>query len=415
MGELIDDYQPPADGVAEFLSAMWGHGPHSVCCFVPDQGFRFGFADKPVDPLDALGELQDFDTWIGAHPLRAKPTNGRGDEDDVLEVVAIPADLDWEHETRRTDKPLPTEAEVRDRLQRLGPHLQPSIVVHSGHGLQTWWLLTEPVSPDDARQLIAQLDAALAAVELENGRPDLASILRLPGTRNHKGDGEPVPVVIESFSSRCFPPEYLREHLPPAVAGRSGGGTKHRRGAVAAEQQELCDHVVARHGAHSVDVWRDGSMHVVRPGKLAKDGSSASIIVGDDGDALLTVFSDNWPLIGKRPGDTQPRSWGSRHRRRTPPPGRPDGEVHVQHPTGSDLDGGERAAQPARRVLDGPTGTGRVAALGAFAAAFRRRRVRHGTGTHRGAHPARADGRHGHRLPDVAQLADRRDRRQRGG
>ena len=211
---------------------------------------------------------------------------------------------------------------MRDRLRRLGPDLQPSVVVHSGHGLQPWWLLSEPVSPDEAEQLIAQLDAALAQVELVNGRPDLASILRLPGTQNHKGDAAPVPVVIESMDlGRRFVPQYLRKHLPAArVGGAPGGGTKHRRGAVTEGQQALCDFVVSRHGGHSVDVWRDGSVHIVRPGKLAKDGSSASVIVGTEGDALLTVFSPHWPEIGPGPGEAR-RCWvlGT------------DGELHHPH------------------------------------------------------------------------------------
>jgi hypothetical protein len=291
--------------LAEFLRAIWGHGPHAVCCWVPGDGFQFVHVDDPDVVAAGIGKLQDVDVWIGAHPLRAVPEQGRGVRGDVLEVVALSADLDWDHETRRTDEPYPTEAEVRDRLRRLGRDLQPSVVVHSGHGLQPWWLLTHPITPDDAEELIAQLDAALAHVDLVNGRPDLASILRLPGTRNHKDPDDVVPVVIEMIDlDRRFTPQYLRKYLPPATRRAAGGGTKHRRGSVTDGQQALCDHVVAQHGAHSVDVWRDGSIHVVRPGKLATKGNSASIIVGDDGDALLTVFTPNWEVIGTRNGES---------------------------------------------------------------------------------------------------------------
>jgi hypothetical protein len=110
-----------------------------------------------------------------------------------------------------------------------------------------------------------------------------------------------VPVVIESMQpDRRFVPEYLRKRLPAAVAGRaSGGGTKHRRGSITDGQQDLCNLLVTRYGGHSIDVWSDGSMHLVRPGKPAKAGSSASVIVGNEGDALLTVFSDRWPGLPK--------------------------------------------------------------------------------------------------------------------
>lgn len=309
-------------GVVGFLAAVWGNGPHSLC-WQTESGFRVrGFITDPHELYAQLGDLQSTDVWIGAHPLRAVPASGRAKGADVVEVVAIPADLDWAHETRRTDKPLPTEGEVRERLGLLGPDLQPSIVVHSGHGLQPWWLLRRPVTPDEGAGLVGQLNAALADVDLENGRPDLASIMRLPGTRNHKGDGEPVPVVIETIDcKRLFLPEYLRKLLPAAVARPSGSGsTKHRPGAVTDDQQGLLDYVKAHHGAHSEDIWGDGSIHVVRPGKLAKDGSSASIITGEDGDALLTVFSDNWPDIGPGPGEAS-RSWMLG----------PDGELHHPH------------------------------------------------------------------------------------
>lgn len=169
-----------------FLAAVWGCGPHSLCWL--DQGaFRFTFCRSPEELLAQVASLPDTDIWIGAHPLKGIPARGRGDRDDVAEVVAIPADLDWAHPTRRTERGLPTESEVRGGLRKLGPDLQPSIVVNSGHGLQCWWRLDSPVTPDEAEGLIAQLDAALSEVGLENGRSDLASILRLPGTNNHKG------------------------------------------------------------------------------------------------------------------------------------------------------------------------------------------------------------------------------------
>jgi hypothetical protein len=174
---------------AEFLEAVWGGGPHSLC-WLSLGGFRFTFADSPGELLERAAELGEVDTWFGVHPLKRIPAHGRGDRDDILEVVALAADLDWAHPTRRTEEPLPTEAEVRARLGRMSEPLSPappSIVVHSGHGLQPWWLLTNPVSPEMGEQLMAQLGVALGRLGLENGRPDLASILRLPGTCNWKG------------------------------------------------------------------------------------------------------------------------------------------------------------------------------------------------------------------------------------
>ena len=94
-GQPIDLFTDGPGDVAGFLAAMWGHGPHSVSCWVPGRGFVPDFADEPAQLTSHLAELQKFDTWVGAHPLRAVLEWGRGTRDDVAEVVALPADLDW--------------------------------------------------------------------------------------------------------------------------------------------------------------------------------------------------------------------------------------------------------------------------------------------------------------------------------
>jgi len=66
--------------------------------------------------------------------------------------------------------------------------------------------------------------------------------------------------------------------------------------------------VCEEHGGHGTYVAGDGSMHLTRPGKDARAGSSASIITGEAGDALLTVFSPHWADIGPVDGQAS-RSW----------------------------------------------------------------------------------------------------------
>jgi hypothetical protein len=305
----------------QYLAAIWGDGLHSLCWKGLDGRLCTEFFSGPAELLARAEGLTDVDLWHGAHPLKGKPLSGRGLASDVAQVVAIPADLDWAHWTRRTDDTLPTEAELRAALEKLkAKGIYPSVVINSGHGLLVSWLLAYPVTPDEAVELIARIDAALAEVGLENGRPDLASIVRVPGSNNVKDLNDVAVVTIEEIDlERRFVPEWLRKHLPPALHGarKPGQGTRHRRGSVTDEQQALCDFVVVVYGAHSVDVWRDGSIHLVRPGKLASQGSSASIIVGDEGDAILTVFTDHWPefpglkpsQIGRKRGDDGPKSW----------------------------------------------------------------------------------------------------------
>jgi hypothetical protein len=289
-------------GPLEYLAAVWGNGPHSLC-WRGSPWFMSVFPATPVEMMERSQELHGRNLWFGAHPLKAIP-EGRGKGVDVLEVLAIPADLDWAHRTRRTEDVLPTEAEVRDRLRALGAELQPSVVVNSGHGLQPSWLLAYAVPPEEGQELADRFTAALAEVGLDNGRQDLASILRLPGTDNVKDPDDVRPVVIEQMDlDRKFVPEWLRKNLPPVPAGRSrvGGATRHRPGAVTDEMQRLADVLVDRYRGQSGGMDRNGELYLTRPGKPVSEGNSASIITGDAGDALLTVYTDRWPEVPEAP------------------------------------------------------------------------------------------------------------------
>lgn len=115
---------------------------------------------------------------------------------------------------------------------------------------------------------------------------------------------------MSTWPDRRYLPEYLRKRFPAgaAVYGVGMGGTRHRRGSVTDAQQELHDYVMDNHGGHSTYVATDGSMHLTRPGKDAANGSSASVITGEQGDAILTVFSSNWAGIGPLDGEAS-RSW----------------------------------------------------------------------------------------------------------
>lgn len=325
--------------LSTFLHAIWGTGPHSVCTVI-DGRFRAVFTDDPDHLLHLLPRWQNRDTWIGAHPLRHEPVSGRGGRDDVASVSALHADLDWAHPSRSTDDPLPAEQEIRDRLGQVAATVRPSIIVHSGHGLQAWWLLSYPVDPLRGEALMARLDVLLDSHGLSNGRSDLASILRLPGTRNHKDPDQVVPVVIETLHEKWrYTPEWLEKHLPDAAPIAVGTATRHTPGVVTDTQQNLADHLQVQHGGHDPRIAHDGSIYLWRPGKARRDGQwSAHIIVGDHGDAIATIFTDHWPGL---------------------PPGQymlgPDGQLH--HPselTAHILVDTSQPAPPDRRLTGQP-------------------------------------------------------------
>lgn len=288
-----------------FLEAVWGTGLHSVC-WLTDGRMRWRFADSPAQAAPAPQQLPNRDLWFGAHPLRDEPpSHRRGDASFVIEVVAIPADLDWADPSRRTDKELPDEATVRAALRSLGSELAPSIIVNSGHGLQPWWLLDHAVEPVEGAELVARLSARLLELGIENGRQDLASILRLPGSTNWKDPERPMPVTVERFEPAWrFAPEFLRPRLvlPNGWTPSLGGGTRHQGGtSITDEQLDVQSFVMEHHGGHSPR-GRGGVIYLWRPGKDNHADHSATIIVGDSGDAVLNVFSSNWATIGPNDG-----------------------------------------------------------------------------------------------------------------
>ena len=288
----------PTPTTADFLATLWGDGPHAICWLESDGRFDFFHIYSP-DELPPLDRMQGRDFWFGVHPLHLVPEKGRGGATDVSEVHVLHADLDWADPTRRTTDELPTEAQVRARLRKLGTDLAPTAVVMSGHGIQAYWGLAFPVSAEVGQELQDRLTLALDKIGLDNGRRDIASIMRLPGTRNHKG--EPVPVVIEALEldKPGYLYEYLDKRLPELpVTGLSRGGTKHHAGTVTDDQQEIANYVIATLGGHDPVVFRDGSIHLVRPGREAGH-FGAAVIVGNEGDALLTVFTDAWPKLRK--------------------------------------------------------------------------------------------------------------------
>jgi hypothetical protein len=84
--------------------------------------------------------------------------------------------------------------------------VNPTILVHTGHGLQAWWLFHEPWIFEDgereeAQAMIRGWQSHMARLAGDRGwvvdaTHDLARLMRLPGTVNNKS--EPVPVKVVS-------------------------------------------------------------------------------------------------------------------------------------------------------------------------------------------------------------------------
>ncbi|SHF70570.1 Protein of unknown function [Desulfofundulus australicus DSM 11792] len=148
-----------------------------------------------------------FDVYYGIGLQGQKlASNQRGKVDRVIAIPGLWLDIDCQGGTH-TATNLPTFEEARDFLTEFP--LPPSIVVHSGGGLHVYWLFRQlwtfrnNAEREQAVALVARFQQAFIALagargwKLDN-TSDLARVLRVPGTLNHKG-AEPVPVRVLEF------------------------------------------------------------------------------------------------------------------------------------------------------------------------------------------------------------------------
>lgn len=141
------------------------------------------------------------DVWFGLNPVAGPARSGeRGKATDVLRITSLWADLDIKEGScpdMRT-----AHAIVSDISRYLGE--RPGALVQSGHGLHPYWLLDREsaarLSNPEAKQLAARFGRMAKTVAGQHGCDadsvfDLARILRVPGSVNHKHPDAPVPVV----------------------------------------------------------------------------------------------------------------------------------------------------------------------------------------------------------------------------
>jgi putative DNA primase/helicase len=148
-----------------------------------------------------------FDVYAAAGLQHERPANGsRGGEPGVSALPGLWADIDIAGAAHKADALPPTEQEAQSLIDTVG--LEPSIIVHSGFGLQPYWLFREPyrIESDDERRRLKSLSArfqlnlrmrANARGWTLDATADLCRVLRVPGTFNRKIASDIRPVTAE--------------------------------------------------------------------------------------------------------------------------------------------------------------------------------------------------------------------------
>ena len=175
-----------------------------------------------VSELASLSQaIADFsargDVYFSVATRKANLGAERGGAADCLGLPAFFCDVDIDDGTgaHRLQR-LPKNEEEAIALIRRFP-LLPSAVIWSGHGLQPFWLLSEPMEPLEAAVMLARWRltwaqlAEQAGVHLDDVS-DLPRMMRLPGTLNRKGP-EPAMAYYKANTQRLWQPSDLDDHL----------------------------------------------------------------------------------------------------------------------------------------------------------------------------------------------------------
>ncbi len=216
--------------LTDFLSALWPDlgGHHLLLWSTPSKRSEWVQAVTPdtVARIERWAETENVYVGCGLRRDNLGPTR-RGER---AEIVAIPglwidADyLDSKGDHKKSNLP-PTEADAHKLLDEMG--LPPSAIVHSGHGLQAWWLFREPwIFEDDADRDNAErltkgwCDTFRAKAQAHGWDADqvgdLPRVMRLPGTWNRKGS--PVQTKLLSLTDERYNPNDFDAYLSEAPA-----------------------------------------------------------------------------------------------------------------------------------------------------------------------------------------------------
>jgi len=192
------------------LEHLFGYLPEGfkfLVCTKRDFSGRW-FDDIETGTAFANDEAKSSDVYIGVGVRKEAPPAGqRGSAETVDGIVGLWVDIDVGGPAH-TKKNLPASIEeARGLLDAIFPFAPPSLVVFSGHGLQGWWLFSEPWIFDregereKAKKVLGRFGATAKAVARVRSLVvdpvfDLARVFRLAGTWNRKTE-PPIATRLE--------------------------------------------------------------------------------------------------------------------------------------------------------------------------------------------------------------------------
>jgi len=194
-----------------------------------------GFYDISQMP-DLLAEAErlngNYHIYTGIHPLRERPSEGRGKEKDILGIAFFAPDVDAKDFIDNQDEKKKANEErafykwidslLSECKAKALTHIQsvcdkvsipPTAVIDSGHGYYPIFKLEKFVEfeNDLHREELKNLNKVLHKVFSADATFDFARILRVPGTRNIKPGYPTLCKLIEFHPDRCYTLDDIRK------------------------------------------------------------------------------------------------------------------------------------------------------------------------------------------------------------
>lgn len=220
----------------QFLQTIFEYADagHTQVFALPSTAAKSFPVDRPEMAPGIIAPILNQNIYFSPG-ICAEPKDGKLAAADIIGITALWADIDIYYPQAHKSPNLPQN--VQEAMNLLPDELPPSIVVHSGYGLQAWWIFKEswyfdtPEEKQQAEQLLRNLQGYIRQRAQQNGwhldsTTDLSRVMRLPGTWNHKIQGQP-PVqaqVIETSEIRYNPSDI--EDIIPSLAAPVASGTQ---------------------------------------------------------------------------------------------------------------------------------------------------------------------------------------------
>ncbi len=281
--------------VREWLERLYGQSP-GYFGITPFAGgrpqrtrwFKTSELDAADKTIKATSERHKADLYLSVGTHEA-PQKTRGGEATIISIPGLWADIDigeFGHKPASSGLPNPPTEEAALSIVEGMP--EPSMLLHSGGGLQAFWLFDEPwmfEGPEDkarAKQAVQGWGNLLALKGRERGFhvdkvADLARILRTPGSVNHK-EGQTRPIQIRWVDKPRFTRAITELGIPdsePTLSSKQDD-----------DFPMTWDEILAPHGYK-----RCGDRGWVRPGKKCSEGISLS--VPPDAPFVITNWSES--------------------------------------------------------------------------------------------------------------------------